>query len=284
MIQLITWTATGLGVGWLVRTAMRSRRDFGLLGDLTTGWLGGVVGGWLFRRLGVVAPDAAAVHVVAALIGASALLIGLRVLRSATFAARAVAPAAAAPPLADLEELIRGIGQLERRILSGLLTKQHTVRDPNQTFEAEATFGERVADKVALFGGSWTFIGLFFIGMISWMAMNQEMSRAFDPYPYILLNLVLSCLAALQAPVIMMSQNRQSAKDRSDARNDYEVNVRAEMQIVGLHAKLDVLRDEEIVRLARLVEEQRQAIEALRSRLVDAGTAPPPASTIGPAT
>jgi uncharacterized membrane protein len=98
--------------------------------------------------------------------------------------------------------------------------------------------------------------------MISWMTVNQEMSRAFDPYPYILLNLVLSCLAALQAPIIMMSQNRLSAKDRSDAKNDYEVNVRAEMQIIGLHAKLDALRDEEIQRLTRLIEEQKQALEA----------------------
>jgi uncharacterized membrane protein len=108
---------------------------------------------------------------------------------------------------------------------------------------------------------------LFFVGMASWMALNQEMARAFDPYPYILLNLVLSCLAALQAPVIMMSQNRQSAKDRSDAKHDYEVNVRAEMQIMALHAKLDSQRDEELVRLKRLVEEQQQALDAFRRRL-----------------
>ena len=271
MLQLITWTATGLGAGWLVRTAMRSRRDFGLLGDLTTGWLGGVVGGWLFRRLGVVAPDAAAVHVVVALVGASALMLAIRVLRRVTFVARAVAPAEAAPPLADLEQMIQGLGQLDRRIFSALLAKKPAARDPNQTFEAQATFGERVADKVAQFGGSWTFIGLFFIGMVSWMAMNQEQGRAFDPYPFILLNLVLSCLAALQAPVIMMSQNRQSAKDRSDAKNDYEVNVRAELQIIGLHAKLDALRDEEIVRLTRLVEQQRQTLESLERQLAEAG-------------
>lgn len=87
MLQLMTWTATGLGAGWLVRTAMRSRRDFGVLGDLTTGWLGGVVGGWLFRQLGVIAPDDAVVHVVVALVGASALMLGIRILRRATFAA-----------------------------------------------------------------------------------------------------------------------------------------------------------------------------------------------------
>ena len=277
MMQLIVWTATGLGVGWLVRTAMRSRRDFGLVGDLTTGWLGGVVGGWLFRQLGVIAPDHPAAHVVVALVGASALLIGIRVLRHATFAARDVTPARARAPLADFEELIRGVSQIERRIISGLLTKTPSVVDPNQSFEAQSTFGERVADRVAKFGGSWTFIGLFFIGMISWMRMNQEMGRAFDPYPFILLNLVLSCLAALQAPVIMMSQNRQSAKDRSDAKNDYEVNVRAEVQISALHTKLDLLREQEIVRLTHLVEAQQRVLDAMHARLAapEGGSHPP---------
>ena len=117
--------------------------------------------------------------------------------------------------------------------------------------------------------------------MISWMAMNQELTRAFDPFPFILLNLVLSCLAALQAPIIMMSQNRLSAKDRSDAKNDYEVNVRAELQIIALHAKLDALRGEEIGRLAQLVEEQQRALDGLRTRLGGAargtGDALPPA-------
>ena len=266
MLELITWTATGLGVGWLARTAMRSRRDFGLLGDLTTGWLGGVVGGWLFRRLGVVAPDVTIVNVLVALVGATALLIGLRVLRRVTSVARVVAPAEASVQLANLEEHIRGLGQLERRIIGGLLTRQPTTRDPNQTFEAQSTFGERIADKVALFGGSWTFIGLFLIGMASWMALNQEQSNPFDPYPFILLNLVLSCLAALQAPVIMMSQNRQSAKDRSDAKNDYEVNVRAEIQIMALHSKLDSLRDEQLALLTRLVEEQQRELDTFRRR------------------
>lgn len=262
MMQWITWTATGLFVGWLVRTAMRSRRDFGLLGDLTTGWLGGVVGGWLFRRLGVVAPDHPAAHVVVAMVGASVLLLALRAARRATTVAAVVAPSEVRPTIADLDEHIRGLGQLERRIISSLLSKEPAVRDPNRTFEDAATFGERVADKVALFGGSWTFIGLFFIGMISWMSINQEMGKAFDPYPYILLNLVLSCLASLQAPIIMMSQNRLSAKDRSDAKNDYEVNVRAELQIRALHAKIDAMREEELVRLTRLVEMQQQALDA----------------------
>ena len=225
------------------------------------------MGGWLFRGFGVSAPDAPAEHVLVAFVGASALLLSLRGLRRATFVARSVAPAEAAPTFAELEQMIGGLGQLERRIFKSLLTQRPIARDPNQRFESQSTFGERVADKVAQFGGSWTFIGLFFIGMISWMAMNQEMTRSFDPYPFILLNLVLSCLAALQAPIIMMSQNRQSAKDRSDAKNDYEVNVRAELQIIALHAKLDAMRDEEIRRLSGLVEQQRSAIDALETTL-----------------
>ena len=93
------------------------------------------------------------------------------------------------------------------------------------------------------------------------------MDRPFDPFPYILLNLVLSCLAALQAPIIMMSQNRQALKDRSDARTDYEVNVRAEMEILSLHRKLDLLRDEEWRRLCSAVEQHQEALAALQHRL-----------------
>jgi uncharacterized membrane protein len=99
------------------------------------------------------------------------------------------------------------------------------------------------------------------------MAMNQEMGRPFDPYPYILLNLVLSCLAALQAPVIMMSQNRQAARDRSDARSDYEVNVRAEMEIAAVHTKLDLLREQEWMRLVQTIEAQQRTLEAIQARL-----------------
>ena len=89
--------------------------------------------------------------------------------------------------------------------------------------------------------------------MVSWMSLNEDMTRPMDPYPYILLNLMLSCLAALQAPVIMMSQNRQTGQDRSAAKTDYEVNVRAEMEITAVHAKLDLLREHECLRLLVLL-------------------------------
>lgn len=109
--------------------------------------------------------------------------------------------------------------------------------------ETSTTFGEKVSDKLAEFGGSWTFIGCFAAVMVSWISINSLalFSKPFDPYPFILLNLVLSCLAAIQAPIIMMSQNRQEKKDRIRAESDYLVNVRAELEIRQLHAKLDIL-------------------------------------------
>jgi uncharacterized membrane protein/uncharacterized membrane protein YeaQ/YmgE (transglycosylase-associated protein family) len=265
--ELIAWTATGLGVGWLARTVMRSTRDFGLVGDLTTGWLGGLVGGWLFRQLGVIAPEDAIGHVVVSLAGAAALLTGIRVLNRVTTAARVAVTADSSAPGLDLEDRIAELGDLERRILSSLLSHRPSVRDPNMAIDATATFGERVADRVAQFGGSWTFIGLFMVVMVGWMALNQELGRPFDPYPYILLNLVLSCLAALQAPVIMMSQNRQAARDRVEAKGDYEVNVRAEMEVMALHAKLDALREEEWLRLLRAVEDQHLVLADIQRRL-----------------
>lgn len=123
------------------------------------------------------------------------------------------------------------------------LLRSQVVRNVNVEEEERKTFGQRVADKVASFGGSWKFIISFGIVILVWIVFNAALLRAkaFDPYPYILLNLVLSCLAAIQAPVIMMSQNRQSAKDRLQADSDYEVNLRAELEIAALHKKVDQL-------------------------------------------
>lgn len=109
-----------------------------------------------------------------------------------------------------------------------------------ETAPEKLTFGQRASDKVAQFAGSWAFIFSFLICMILWMVVNGILaSRAFDPYPFILLNLVLSCIAAVQAPLIMMSQNRQEAKDRARAENDYRVNLKSEFIIDDLHDKLD---------------------------------------------
>jgi uncharacterized membrane protein/uncharacterized membrane protein YeaQ/YmgE (transglycosylase-associated protein family) len=257
---------------------MRSRREFGVVGDLVMGCLGAIVGGWLFRRLGIVAPDHVGGQVVVALVGATALLASVRALRSAmqVTGVATVAATAVAATTGDLEDRLKRLGTLERNIVQAWLSRQVRSRDPNLTFDAQSTFGQRVADKVALVGGSWAFIGVFGIILVAWMAMNQEMDRPFDPYPYILLNLVLSCLAALQAPVIMMSQNRQALKDRSDARTDYEVNVRAEMEILSLHTKLDLLREEDWRRLSSAVERQQASLAAIERRLDVLAPAEPP--------
>jgi uncharacterized membrane protein len=132
------------------------------------------------------------------------------------------------------------------------------------------SFGARLADRVAGIGGSWAFIIAFGIGLSLWMAWNVAARReglAFDPYPFIFLNLVLSTLAALQAPVIMMSQNRASARDREAAENDYVVNLRAELEIMLLHDKLDALRGKEFVRLVKQQAEMLKLLRAQVSRL-----------------
>ena len=121
--------------------------------------------------------------------------------------------------------------------------EQAISRNINKEFESSLTLGERLADGLANFGGSWTFIGIFMAMMVIWMGINSFalIEKPFDPFPFILLNLVLSCLAALQAPVIMMSQNRQEAKDRLRAEHDFEINLKAEIEIRKLHERMDHL-------------------------------------------
>lgn len=152
----------------------------------------------------------------------------------------------------------------ERAVLTRLQRRQHLGRAP----ASDRSFGERVADEVARFGGSWTFIGgfVFFLGL--WVVANVWLLQAhpFDPYPFIFLNLLLSMLAALQAPVIMMSQNRQAARDRAAAEHDYAVNLKAELEIMALHDKLDQLRVEQ---MEKILAAQGEQIALLR-RLVEA--------------
>ncbi|ASZ10839.1 DUF1003 domain-containing protein [Chitinophaga pendula] len=139
------------------------------------------------------------------------------------------------------------IGQLtemEKQVMAKL--KDHeSITDKLDTGEESlpATYGERLADKIADFGGSWTFILIFLFFICAWMAVNIYLlaNKGFDPYPFILLNLILSCLAALQAPVIMMSQNRQESKDRQRAKNDYMINLKSELEVRILHDKIDHL-------------------------------------------
>ena len=142
------------------------------------------------------------------------------------------------------------------RIADGL----HISRNVLEELQQRLTPGQRLADRVASFGGSWPFIILFLAVMAVWIIINTlilaEWSHTFDPYPYILLNLVLSMLAAIQAPVIMMSQNRHAEKDRIDAALDYEVNLKAELEIMSLHQKLDMLAQEQWSELLAVQQEQ----------------------------
>ncbi|MGF6709560.1 putative membrane protein [Luteibacter sp. W1I16] len=149
------------------------------------------------------------------------------------------------------------LGHAEQRLLDRLAQRKLVAEDVNEVFSSDLTYGQRLADKVSRFGGSWTFIIVFAIVLALWTGLNSYLlHRPFDPYPYIFLNLLLSMLAAIQAPVIMMSQNRQAAKDRLDAENDYKVNLRAEIEIMGLHDKLDQMRSDELERM--LVKQQEQ--------------------------
>lgn len=121
-------------------------------------------------------------------------------------------------------------------------TRETLAENINDSYDEQISFGERLSDKIASFGGSWKFIIIFLSILTVWMIINVSLwTNAFDPYPFILLNLCLSCVAALQAPVIMMSQNRQESRDRLRAENDYQVNLKAELEIRSLHEKLDHL-------------------------------------------
>ena len=135
-------------------------------------------------------------------------------------------------------------------------------KDINETFDDRQTFGERLADRVATFGGSWTFLIAFGLFLLAWTVLNLVLRRdAFDPYPFIFLNLMLSMIAAAQAPIIMMSQNRQAQKDRLDAGNDYQVNLKAEIEIMALLEKVEHLtaRQEEQTELIRRLLAQKEA-------------------------
>lgn len=173
---------------------------------------------------------------------------------------------AAAPPQQWLGQTTP-VGEAERRVLERAARRRTIARDMSRHFDDTRSFGDRMADRVAAFGGSWAFIGAFALVLLLWTGGNLALAtRAFDPYPFIFLNLVLSMLAAIQAPIIMMSQNRQAEKDRLNAQHDYEVNLKAEIEILSLHDKIDRMRAEH---LERILEQQRTEIEML-ARALDA--------------
>lgn len=162
------------------------------------------------------------------------------------------------------------LSEIEKRVVQSVAEKRKISRDLNRTLNDNRTFGERTADKVATFGGSWIFICIFGGILVFWVVLNSfilsRFNDTFDPYPYILLNLFLSMLAAIQAPIIMMSQNRQAAKDRLDAQHDYEVNLKAELEITHLHQKIDDLRDRVLSDLLEMQKEQTSLLNQIKTQ------------------
>jgi uncharacterized membrane protein len=149
-----------------------------------------------------------------------------------------------------LELDYKDIPERERKVIERVAKRVAVSRDPGELQLEGAGFGNWLADRVAEVGGSWGFVIAFGGVLLVWILLNSAaLAAPFDPYPYILLNLFLSMLAAIQAPIIMMSQNRQSAKDRLQATHDYEVNLKAEIEIMALHEKLDELRNKDLAEL-----------------------------------
>jgi len=156
--------------------------------------------------------------------------------------------------------------QAEKDVLSSLQREESLLsRDAYADYDQKLKIGDRISDKVAEFGGSWAFIISFGIIILVWITINSIalLTRPFDPFPYILLNLVLSCIAAVQAPVIMMSQNRKEEKDRLRSENDYRINLKAELEIRSLHSKLDLLIRHQWQRLLEIQEIQTEMLEEL---------------------
>jgi len=168
-----------------------------------------------------------------------------------------------------LEELLEAehgeLTELDRQVAESIAAQDTLAENIDAAFEVRRTFGERLSDHFASFGGSWTFIIFFVVALAAWIAFNQIVSdpARFDPYPYILLNLLLSCVAALQAPIIMMSQKRLEAKDRLRSQSDYRVNLKAELEIRHLHEKIDHLISRQWQRLAEIQQLQLETMQEM---------------------
>ncbi len=164
-----------------------------------------------------------------------------------------------------LQDEIGELSALDDEVIESLREHEILSSDISKQLEKKLTFGERLSDSIAAFGGSWTFIIFFSVVLFLWVVANTVIlaNRAFDPYPYILMNLVLSALAALQAPVIMMSQNRSEARDRLRGENDYKINLKAELEIRHLHEKIDHLLRRQYNRLFEIQQIQIELLEEL---------------------
>jgi uncharacterized membrane protein len=161
----------------------------------------------------------------------------------------------------------KDIKDLEKKVSKSIHDKDFLTKDTYSDYEALTKFGDRLADNIAAFGGSWKFIIIFLAILLIWILINAWLllSKPFDPYPFILLNLILSCIAAIQAPVIMMSQNRQEARDRLRSENDYVVNLKSELEIRLLHEKIDHLLMKHWNSLMEIQQFQTEIMEEILS-------------------
>ena len=187
---------------------------------------------------------------------------------------RAVAKTVAELASRWLRRRPEALSEEESRVLQSAIDRKPVSQDINAVVARGESFGDRFADSIARVGGSWTFIISFIVFLILWTLGNVWLlgREGFDPYPFIFLNLILSMVAALQAPVIMMSQNRQSERDRLDAAHDYEVNLKAEIEIMALHEKLDEMRHSQLLAVRDDVEKlsaQLERVEALLKAAAD---------------
>lgn len=168
-----------------------------------------------------------------------------------------------------LKDELGELSVLEKDVLKSITQNELMASNIEPDIKKDLTLGERVADQIAMFGGSWTFIIFFFSFISGWMIINIYLlvNKPFDPFPFILLNLILSCLAAIQAPVIMMSQNRQEAKDRKRSEHDYKINLKAELEIRLLHEKIDHLLMQQSQRMLEIQQLQMDLMEDILERL-----------------
>ena len=175
--------------------------------------------------------------------------------------------------VSSLVEAEKGeLSDLDREVLESMSRHEILSTRVDREFDSKLNFGQRLSDRIAQLGGSWRFIIIFGVVLAVWIVVNSValLAKPFDPYPYILMNLILSCLAAIQAPIIMMSQNRQEEKDRSRADHDYQVNLKAELEIRQLHQKLDHLLTDQWERLVEIQKVQLELLSEVR------GTGPQP--------
>lgn len=177
-----------------------------------------------------------------------------------------------------IDEESGNIRNLEKEVLRSIDENELITENINSSAKEKMSFGDKISDKVATFGGSWKFIILFFIVLIAWITLNSVtllLKKPFDPYPFILMNLVLSCIAAIQAPIIMMSQNRQEKKDRIRSENDYKINLKSEIEIRTLHEKVDHLLLDQWAKMMKIQQIQIEMLEEIRDRDDKEGAKPP---------